>query len=349
MSIIDPTKNTSLIIDDFIQYATQHLTTVSGIVNTVSLYPTVPTPTPAPGVLNWTGYTVPPASPTPSVSQELYDKIDWSKTDLDPNDPEVQDIINPNTNKIDAIAIQYKSYQASNPAEFKDSNSEEESSNAASQVNQIKAEKLNQILIDQGIVKLEPAENIKSGYKNLDELLQKAGQWARTLGKNPKVKYENLKSGYIKGVHGLCPQGTQAVVAALTGVKGLGQISGNADWFSFKNPSTGGGTSTFAKSIGGKAYYEDKKKIAVPKAANGSPDFSKSYIGNPAEWQIGDIIVMGYTNNKPYGHIQVWTGWNWVSDFTQRSIQKNHVDTDTIALWRLNETGKAAVQSQKNV
>lgn len=349
MSIIDPTKNTSLIIDDFIQYATQHLTTVSGIVNTISLYPTVPTPTPAPGVLNWTGYTVPPASPTPSVSQELYDKIDWSKTDLDPNDPEVQDIINPNPNKIDAIAIQYKSYQAANPTEYKDSNSEQESTNAASQVNQIKAEKLNQILIDQGLVKLQPAENIKSGYKNLDELLQKAGQWARTLGKNGRVKYENLKSGYIKGVHGLCPQGTQAVVTALTGVKGLGQISGNADWFSFKNPSTGGGTSSFAKPIGGKVYYEDKKKIVVPKAANGTPDFSKSYIGNPAEWQIGDIIVMGYTNNKPYGHIQVWTGWNWVSDFTQRSIQKNHVDTDTIALWRLNQTGKAAVESQKNV
>lgn len=347
MSIISPTKNTSLIIDDFIQYATQHLTTVSGIVNTISLYPTIPVPTPAPGVLNWTGYTVPPAAPTPSPSQELYDKIDWSKTDLDPNDPEVQDIINPNSAKIDAIAIEYKKYQASNPNEYKDSNSEQESSNAASQVNQIKAEKLNQILIDQGIVKLPPAQNIKTGYKNLDELLQKAGQWARTLGKNQRVSYPNLKSGYVKGVHGLCPQGTQAVVTALTGIQGLGQISGNADWFSFKNPSTGGGVSTFAKSIGGKIYYEDKKKIVVPNGSNGAPDFTKSYIGNPAEWQIGDIIVMGYTNNKPYGHIQVWTGWNWVSDFTQRGIQKNHVDTNTIALWRLNQNGKAAIESQK--
>ena len=127
------------------------------------------------------------------------------------------------------------------------------------------------------------------------------------------------------------------------------RINNSSDWFSFKNPSTGGGVSSFAKPIGGKVYYDDKKRIVVPKNASGAPDFSQSYIGKPAEWQIGDIIVMGYTNNKPYGHIQVWTGWNWVSDFTQKGIQKNHVDADTIALWRLNETGKAAVQSQKNV
>lgn len=347
MSIISPTKNTSLIIDDFIQYATQHLTTVSGVINTVSLYPTVPTPTPAPAVISWTGYTVPPTPPSPPL-QDLYEKIDWSKTDLDPNDPEVKAIINPNTEQIDALAMEYQTYQAATPTEFKDADSEDESLNAASQVNQIKAEKINQILIDQGLVKLPPAESIKTGYKNLDELLRKAGQWARTLGKNGRVNYENLRSGYIKGVHGLCPQGTQAVVAALTGVKELGKISGNADWFSFKNPSTGGGVSSFAIPIGGKVYYENKQKIVVPTNASGVPDFSKSYIGKRDEWQVGDIVVMGYTNNKPYGHIQVWTGWNWVSDFTQNGIQKNHVDTSTIALWRLNQNGKAAVQSQKN-
>ncbi len=67
MSIIDPTKNTSLIIDDFIQYATQHLTTVSGVASTISLYPTVPVPTPGPGVVTWTGYTVTPSTPTPDI------------------------------------------------------------------------------------------------------------------------------------------------------------------------------------------------------------------------------------------------------------------------------------------
>lgn len=65
MSIIAPTNNTGLIIDDFIKYATSHLSTVSGVVNTVSLYP--PVGTPAPGVLPWTGYSVAPSSPSVSV------------------------------------------------------------------------------------------------------------------------------------------------------------------------------------------------------------------------------------------------------------------------------------------
>ena len=61
MSVIPPNNNTTLIIDDFINYATAHLSTVTGIINTVSLYP--PLGTPAPGVLPWTGYQVSPATP----------------------------------------------------------------------------------------------------------------------------------------------------------------------------------------------------------------------------------------------------------------------------------------------
>jgi hypothetical protein len=58
MSLIPPTNNTSLIIDDFILYATAHLSTVTGVVNTISLYP--PLATPGPGILTWSGYQVPP-------------------------------------------------------------------------------------------------------------------------------------------------------------------------------------------------------------------------------------------------------------------------------------------------
>jgi hypothetical protein len=61
MSVIPPNNNTTLIVDDFINYATAHLSTVSGIVNTLSLYP--PVATALPGVLLWTGYQVQPATP----------------------------------------------------------------------------------------------------------------------------------------------------------------------------------------------------------------------------------------------------------------------------------------------
>lgn len=61
MSILSPNNNTGLIIDDFINYATAHLSTISGVVNTVSLYP--PVGTPGPGIVQWSGYFVPPSQP----------------------------------------------------------------------------------------------------------------------------------------------------------------------------------------------------------------------------------------------------------------------------------------------
>lgn len=54
---IPPSSTTDVFIDVFITTATIHLTTVQGIVNTISLYPGAP-PVPGPGVLPWSGYTV---------------------------------------------------------------------------------------------------------------------------------------------------------------------------------------------------------------------------------------------------------------------------------------------------
>ena len=67
MSAIDPTNNTSLIIDDFINYANAHLSTVGGVISTISLYP--PLQTPGPGIINWTGYTVQPSQLTSIVDE----------------------------------------------------------------------------------------------------------------------------------------------------------------------------------------------------------------------------------------------------------------------------------------
>jgi hypothetical protein len=260
-----------------------------------------------------------------SISQ-AYSQLDFSNIPLDKNDPEVQEIINPDLNTINQ--------------KIKASGATDDMGRAgATQLNNVKAEIIDNALAEQGLTPaadLNTDTDLKSGYKNLDELLKIAGRLAPQLGKNARVNYGNLRSGYIKGVHGLCPQGTQAVVVALTGIKELGRISGNADWFSFKNPSTGGGRSSFAKVINGKTYYNDKVRV------------TNTFITTPSLWQVGDIIVMGYTDGKPYGHIQVWTGWKWVSDFSQSAVQQRKVDFSTIALWRLNENGKQAVQSQKS-
>ena len=68
MSALPPTNNTTIIIDEFIAYATAHLQTVSGIINTISLYP--PIGTPGPGIVQWTGYFVPPSQPGGGVTPE---------------------------------------------------------------------------------------------------------------------------------------------------------------------------------------------------------------------------------------------------------------------------------------
>jgi hypothetical protein len=78
MSALLPTNNTSIIIDEFIAYATAHLQTVSGVINTVSLYP--PLGTPGPGIVLWSGYTVAPAQQQPSTAQQQQESNNPSNT-----------------------------------------------------------------------------------------------------------------------------------------------------------------------------------------------------------------------------------------------------------------------------
>jgi len=53
-----PCNNVNIWLDEFILCAKQHMLTVSGLHNTISLYPGSP-PFPAPCVQPWSGYTVP--------------------------------------------------------------------------------------------------------------------------------------------------------------------------------------------------------------------------------------------------------------------------------------------------
>jgi hypothetical protein len=86
MSVIPPNNNTGLLIDDFINYANAHLSTIQGIVNTTSLYP--PLGTPGPGVLNWSGYYVAPAQLSgiinvPSITPELLQMVEEENKAMD--------------------------------------------------------------------------------------------------------------------------------------------------------------------------------------------------------------------------------------------------------------------------
>lgn len=55
---IKPTKSVEMFVDQFILASIIHLLTVSGVIQTTSLYPSVPTPVPALGVIFWRAYIV---------------------------------------------------------------------------------------------------------------------------------------------------------------------------------------------------------------------------------------------------------------------------------------------------
>jgi len=60
-----PTNDTDQFLDMLIMAMNIHLFSIEGIYNTVSLYPGFPQVPPAPGLVQWVGYTVPPASKSP--------------------------------------------------------------------------------------------------------------------------------------------------------------------------------------------------------------------------------------------------------------------------------------------
>ena len=60
---LTPTDDSGIFLDLLIASMVIHLTTIQGLYITISLYPGAP-PFVAPGVLTWTGFTVPPAGPS---------------------------------------------------------------------------------------------------------------------------------------------------------------------------------------------------------------------------------------------------------------------------------------------
>jgi len=63
-----PVSKPDIMVDLFILAALIHLFSIGGIIQTTSLYPSIPAPIPAPGIIPWSGYLVPPAIPIPNIN-----------------------------------------------------------------------------------------------------------------------------------------------------------------------------------------------------------------------------------------------------------------------------------------
>jgi hypothetical protein len=73
MSAIRPTKNTGLIVDEFLRYANEHLSTITGTIYTTSNYP--PLGQPGPGFIQWQGYSVSGFKESTIIEEELYQEV----------------------------------------------------------------------------------------------------------------------------------------------------------------------------------------------------------------------------------------------------------------------------------
>ena len=167
---------------------------------------------------------------------------------------------------------------------------------------------------------------------SLDALIDRAGQCIVSLGYTKtggRLTAAHMKMGYTDKIHGLCPLGTQVMCFAMIG--DWKSSGGNGDGYSFKSG---------AKSVLDSRYYNSKVRPPGWSSGGGKP----SYFTDSKQWQIGDVIAIGY-KGQAFGHIQVWTGIKWMSDFKQVQLQQPSInDYETVALWRLNEKGIAAVK-----
>jgi hypothetical protein len=65
---IKPAQKQIIMVNMFVLAAVVHLFSIGGFIQTTSLYPGAPTPVPAPGIIPWTGYLIPPVIPIPNIN-----------------------------------------------------------------------------------------------------------------------------------------------------------------------------------------------------------------------------------------------------------------------------------------
>ena len=84
------------------------------------------------------------------------------------------------------------------------------------------------------------------------------------------------------------------------------------------------------KSVGMCALYVRKAIMAggIPLYVGGDawsykytlPILNFHQVGKKAERKVGDIVVFQPIGGRKYGHIAIWNGKQWVSDFKQRNL-----------------------------
>jgi len=116
---IKPASKQIIMVNMFVLAAIVHLFSIGGIIQTTSLYPSAPSPVPAPGVIPWTGYLIPPAIPIPNINFPSEDGseppvLETSDGDIvselnqqtnTPTEYEVSDLLDGDTSLVNVINV----------------------------------------------------------------------------------------------------------------------------------------------------------------------------------------------------------------------------------------------------
>ena len=123
---------------------------------------------------------------------------------------------------------------------------------------------------------------------------------------------------------GLCGVGARSIAGALF----------NDSYFA-QGLGVGGGSTAASLSLGrGNTYLTNSGYYNQPVA------MPSGYSTDSSQWQKGDVIVSACGNSKGQGHIQIYTGQSWMSDFTQ-SKPLDSSKYCNFTLYRANAKGVA--------
>ena len=103
------------------------------------------------------------------------------------------------------------------------------------------------------------------------------------------------------------------------------------------------------KALQSAGYEFTPNPSAYQYATRGTLDkagFSK--ISNDMPTQVGDVIVYDRSSKRPHGHIQIFDGENWISDFRQNSISP-YSGVYAYTTWRDSKYVDDASASDRNI
>ena len=150
------------------------------------------------------------------------------------------------------------------------------------------------------------------------------------VGKDQRGLECGSSYGTINGP-GNCLRGTQGLLGALTGHEKFnatksGGLGENATGYS----GSGG------KDLTSTGLYD--KPASLP----------NNYMNDPSQWKVGDVVAAGGGGPSNNGHIQVWTGKAWASDFTQNKIllKNKKGEYNNFVLHRPNEVGEKKINER---